>query len=58
MVKPGLSSTTTFNVLKYGAVGDGKINDSPVNQILIYLASCNINQNNVKLFLMKISNVY
>lgn len=31
MIKPGLSSTTTFNVLQYGAIGDGKNNDSPVN---------------------------
>jgi polygalacturonase len=31
MFKLGLSSTTTFNVLQYGAVGDGKTNDSPVN---------------------------
>ncbi|KAJ1413370.1 Pectin lyase fold/virulence factor [Sesbania bispinosa] len=29
MLTPGLSSTTTFNVLQYGAVGDGKTNDSP-----------------------------
>jgi len=32
VIAPGLSSTTTtFNVLQYGAVGDGKTNDSPVN---------------------------
>ncbi|WVY99634.1 hypothetical protein V8G54_025704 [Vigna mungo] len=30
VLAPGLSSTTTtFNVLKYGAVGDGQTNDSP-----------------------------
>ncbi|XP_020224229.1 probable polygalacturonase At3g15720 [Cajanus cajan] len=30
VVTPGLSSTTTtFNVLQYGAIGDGKTNDSP-----------------------------
>ncbi|XP_045806044.1 probable polygalacturonase At1g80170 [Trifolium pratense] len=29
MLKLGLSITTTFNVLHYGAVGDGKTNDSP-----------------------------
>ncbi|CAL5199800.1 unnamed protein product [Lathyrus oleraceus] len=28
-LKPGLSSATIFNVLNYGAVGDGRINDSP-----------------------------
>lgn len=39
-LKPGLSSATIFNVLNYGAVGDGRINDSPVKLILIYLASC------------------
>jgi len=32
VLAPGLcSTTTTFNVLQYGAVGDGKTNDSPVN---------------------------
>jgi len=32
VLAPGFSSTTTtFNVLKYGAVGDGQTNDSPVN---------------------------
>jgi hypothetical protein len=30
ILKLGSSITTTFNVLHYGAVGDGKTNDSPV----------------------------
>lgn len=29
----GLSGTPTFNVLQYGAVGNGQANDSPVNQL-------------------------
>jgi len=32
VLTPGLSSTIiTFNVLQYGAVGNGQTNDSPVN---------------------------
>ncbi|XP_061359824.1 probable polygalacturonase At1g80170 [Gastrolobium bilobum] len=32
VVTPGLGITPTFNVLQYGAVGDGKTNDSPAFQ--------------------------
>lgn len=36
LANPGMSSTSSFDVMKYGAVGDGKTNDSPVISLFNY----------------------